>query len=436
MPARGDMALDEQGIGAGDGDPEAPAEPSPMAPVAAGERIELIDILRGAALFGILAANARALGAPWTLYGEPELLFPGFADRFVQGLVDVFVSTKFVTLFSFLFGLGFAVQMTRAEERGARVRSFYPRRLLILLGIGIVHGTLLFWGDILTAYALIGFILLLFRKRQPKTVLRWAIGIPLVLTILVSIAFVVFQFIELPRENPGETLAAARLIATAFREEDFFGVVAHNLLSWISFVPRNLTVLMLLPAFLFGLWVWRQGIPQDPAPHMPVIRRVFRVAMPLGLVLNGIAVAEHIARGGLRPVRPDALLVVATLCRIHGASVLALGYATGLVLLAQRDHWRRRFAPAAAVGRMALTNYLLQSLVGVVFFTTTDLYGRMGPALLLIPTVLIYAGQVWFSNWWMQRFRYGPMEWLWRSLTYGRIGPLRRAPEPVVSAAA
>src|SRR5512134_4192375 len=157
-------------------------------PVAAGERIELIDILRGAALFGILAANMRALAMPWRLYDNPHLLFPGFADRLAQGLVDVFVSGKFLTLFSFLFGLGFAVQMSRAEDRGARVGSFYPRRLLVLLAFGIVHGALLFWGDILVAYAVMGFILLAFRRRQPSTILRWAIGMPLVLSIIGSIA--------------------------------------------------------------------------------------------------------------------------------------------------------------------------------------------------------------------------------------------------------
>jgi uncharacterized protein len=113
------------------------------------------------------------------------------------------------------------------------------------------------------------------------------------------------------------------------------------------------------------------------------------------------------------------------LSRLWGTYILALGYAAGLALLARQERWRRRLAPAAAVGRMALTNYLMQSVVCVTLFTTTNLYGKVGPALLAIPTVAVYAGQVWFSNWWMRRFRYGPMEWLWRSLTYGSIGPLR-----------
>jgi uncharacterized protein len=414
MPTDGDAATDA---------------PSRMAPVAGGERIDLIDILRGAALFGILAANARALAAPWRLYDNPHLLFPGFADRLVQGLIDVFISGKFLSLFSFLFGLGFAVQMTRAEARGARVRSFYPRRLLVLLAFGILHGALLFWGDILVAYALIGFILLAFRSRRQSTVLRWAIGVPLVITILGCIAFVVLQVIPLPVDQPGEELREVRQVARAVDEGDLVDVVAQNLLAWVSFVLKNLSVLFLLPAFLFGLWVWRQGIPQDPEAHVGALRRTCRLALPVGLALNAFAIAEEILRAGVRPRPPDLLLFAAALSRFFGTYVLALGYAAGLTLLARRERWRRRLAPFAAVGRMALTNYLLQSLVCVALFTTTGLYGKVGPALLLIPTVAVYAGQVWLSNWWLRRFRYGPMEWLWRSLTYGSIGPLRRGTE-------
>jgi uncharacterized protein len=404
-----------------------------MAPVAAGERIEVVDLLRGAALFGILAANMRALGAPWRLYDNPDLLFPGFADRFVQGLIDVLISGKFLTLFSFLFGLGFAVQMTRAEARGARLRSFYPRRLLVLLAFGIVHGALIFWGDILVAYALMGFVLLAFRKRQPSTLLGWAIGLPLVFTILGSIGFVVLQFVRLP-DRPRNELAEVTRLVRAFSEGGFFDVVAENFLSWVSFGLKNLSLLFMLPAFLFGLWVWRRGVPQDLETHKGALRRTCRLALPVGLALNVFAVAENILRAGTRPRLPDLLVFAAVMSRFYGTYVLALGYAAGLALLARQDRWRRRLAPAAAVGRMALTNYVMQSLVCVALFTTTDLYGKVGPALLIIPTIAVYAGQVWASNWWLRRFRYGPLEWLWRSLTYGSIGPLRHPREAALTA--
>jgi uncharacterized protein len=417
------------------GDSRVPAAaPVRMGPVAAAERIEAIDILRGAALFGILAANIRAMGAPWPMYDNPDLLFPGFADRLAQGLLDVFVSGKFVALFSFMFGLGFAVQMTRAEARGTRVRSFYPRRLLVLLAFGLVHGTLLFWGDILVAYAVMGFILLPFRNRRPSTILRWALGMPLVLTILGCIAFLALQVIRLPPRWPGGELNEVTRIARAFTEGDFFDVVAQNYLSWKAGARKNVSVIFLLPAFLFGLWVWRKGIPRDLETHAAAIRRTCRIALPLGLALNVFAIAEGILRTGLRRHPPDLLVFAAAMSRFYGTYILALGYAAGLALLVRQERWRRRLAPAGAVGRLALTNYLLQSLVCVALFTTTGLYGKVGPALLIIPTVLVYAGQVWLSSWWLRRFRYGPMEWLWRSLTYGSVGSLRSRPEPAPAA--
>src|SRR5271170_7202814 len=143
-------------------------------PITSAERILYIDILRGMALFGILAANMRGFNAPSDLYGNISPLFHGRADLIAQGFIDIFIQGKFVTLFSFLFGLGFAVQMSRAEARGAKFMSFYPRRLAALALFGLIHGILIWWGDILLTYALAGALLLFFRNRSQKTVLWWA----------------------------------------------------------------------------------------------------------------------------------------------------------------------------------------------------------------------------------------------------------------------
>ena len=155
-----------------------------LTPVAASERIGVIDILRGLALFGILAANMRGFNAPIEVYGNIAKLFPGIADRVAQGAIDALISAKAMTLFSFLFGLGFAVQMSRAEERGRSV-SFYPRRLAILLVIGLIHAWLIWMGDILVLYALTGFVLLLFRKRSQKTIAIWAIRLTVLPLVVV-----------------------------------------------------------------------------------------------------------------------------------------------------------------------------------------------------------------------------------------------------------
>jgi uncharacterized protein len=166
-------------------------ESQPVGPVSLAERILFIDVLRGMALFGILAANMRAFFAPLDCYDNIGILFHGRADVLAQAFIDVFIQGKFISIFSFLFGLGFAIQMSRAQARGARFMGFYPRRLLALALFGLVHGIFIWAGDILLTYALSGAILLLFRNRQQKTLLWWATGLfslPIVLsTVFLSV---------------------------------------------------------------------------------------------------------------------------------------------------------------------------------------------------------------------------------------------------------
>src|SRR5208282_2712423 len=159
-----------------------------VGPVDLSERILFIDVLRGMALFGILAANMRAFFAPLDTYDNIGVLFHGHADVAAQFFIDTLIQGKFITIFSFLFGLGFAMQMSRAEARGVRFMGFYPRRLLALAFFGVIHGLVIWGGDILLTYALSGAILLLFRKRQQKTLLWWAAGL-FSLPIVISSVF-------------------------------------------------------------------------------------------------------------------------------------------------------------------------------------------------------------------------------------------------------
>src|SRR5271166_5693692 len=166
-----------------------------VGPVSLSERIVFIDVLRGMALFGILAANMRAFFAPLDCYDHIGVLFHGRADVIAQAFIDSFIQGKFISIFSFLFGMGFAIQMSRAEARGVRFMGFYPRRLLALAFFGLIHGILIWAGDILLTYALSGAILLLFRKRQQKTLLWWAGSLFALPLIVPSIfLFVYFRF--------------------------------------------------------------------------------------------------------------------------------------------------------------------------------------------------------------------------------------------------
>jgi len=398
-----------------------------VGPVSLSERIVFIDVLRGMALFGILAANMRAFFAPIDAYGDIGALFHGRADVLAQFFIDAFIQGKFITIFSFLFGMGFAIQMTRAEARGARFMGFYPRRLLALALFGLIHGILIWAGDILLTYACSGAILLLFRKRQQKTLLWWAGGL-FALPVVVQSVFLALYFSRFRQPwmvpKPPD-LKKFYAVINIYAHGSVRQILAQNWVEWKHELPTTLFAIYATALFLLGMWVWRAGVVQRLEDYRPVLKRVCSWCIPVGLIIN-IYTATIFAV--IPPGTVSLWGFFAGVLWLPGSHILSAGYMSGLALLYLREEKRRFLLPFAAVGRMALTDYLMQSVVCTLFFYhyTTGLYGRIGPALGLIPTFVLYGAQVVFSNWWLQRYRFGPMEWLWRGMTYGKFPSMHK----------
>ncbi len=407
-------------------------------PVSLAERILFIDILRGMALLGILAANMRAFFAPLDSYGNIGVLFHSRADVLAQAFIDTFVQGKFVTIFSFLFGLGFAIQLSRAEARGARFMGFYPRRLLALALFGLIHGILIWAGDILLTYALAGAILLFFRKRRQKTLLWWAGGI-FSLPIVVSTTFLILYFSGFRRpwmEPKPPDVNKLHAIIDTYAHGSVRQILAQNWVEWTRELPATLFAIYAVGLFLLGMWVWRSGIIQRLPEYRPVLQRVCAWCLPIGLTVNLFVAIVKVV---IPPGTVSLLAWFANILWLPGSHVLSAGYISGLALIFLHQDWRRLLLPFAAVGRMALTDYLMQSVLCTLFFYhyTTGLYGRIGPAIGLAVTVILFGAQIVFSNWWLTRYRFGPMEWLWRTLTYGKLPPMRNeAAMPVITVAA
>jgi uncharacterized protein len=398
-----------------------------MGPISAGERVQAIDILRGFALFGIIAANMRGFAGPVEVYFNWRLLWNGTADVVAQTAIDALISGKFITLFAFLFGLGFAVQMDRTRERGQAIAGLYSRRLTILLLFGAAHVLLLWWGDILVPYALVGFLLLLFRNRSQKALLIWAIGISLVPVLIMTTLYTLVQFgvtiPSPPRPKPEAIQHALRI----YSQGGWVEIFRQRIADWI-FLNRMFLfpIVFVLPRFLFGVYVWRSGFIQNLAGREATLRKIFAGGLAIGLPLN-VAGALIVAIMNPNPFAPTLPALVLTVMWQISVPALSAAYAAGiwLLYLSGRRGWVERFA---AVGRSALSNYILQSLVATTLFYSYGLrlFGKTGPALGLIPTFAIYAAQVALSNWWFTRFQFGPLEWLWRSLTYGKLQPMRK----------
>jgi uncharacterized protein len=403
---------------------EGSTGPQAMRPVAPPERIELLDVLRGAALFGIIAANMRGFNGPLAGYMDHTLMWTDPVSRVAQGLVDFFISGKFITLFSFMFGIGFAVQMERADARGIHASTFYVRRLVVLLLFGLAHSLFLWWGDILAPYAIMGFFLILLRRRSQRTILRWS-ALIYAYPLIVSSVMLVLQTAGVPIPSPPATTPQelARVIGVygggsyAAILTQNVAELAFNAFGLVFFYPRVLGI------FLFGLWVWREGILRDLASKTPLLRRCQRLGLVVAVVLNAatVAIMEIVHPN---PLAPSGWGLVAGLTSGIGMPAGSLFYVSTLALLWQSPKWRARLRPFGAVGRTALSNYLLQTVLCTTLYYSWGgaLYGRVGPLLGLVPTVVIYGGQLLLSGWWVERFAYGPMEWLWRRLTYGRAG--------------
>jgi len=397
---------------------DRPTSPQP-APVEPGARIQVIDVLRGFALLGVLVMNmAGYTGSYETMERWTQL------DQWLNWAAHFLFEAKFYSLFSFLFGLGMAMQLLRAEARGTRFMPVYLRRLFILLLIGMAHATFLWTGDILFIYACCGFLLLLFRKLPPKTIL---IGALLVLLhpIIISLPHVSPAFYEAFGRATEGLRAMIPGDEQIYTTGTYFQVTMHRF--WEANMGRLVIAFAfgnVFAMFLLGLFAGRQKIFQRLAEHLPLIRRVMWVTLVLGVLLNGLYVYfiihpdyvaedwQPLARRGLRTV---------------AAPSLCLFYISAIILLYQSQTWRLRLDDLAPLGRMALTNYLLQSLVMTTIFYGYGLgiYGEFGPTGDLVLALIFYGLQIRFSAWWLERYRFGPAEWAWRSLTYGRLQPWR-----------
>lgn len=409
-------------------------------PVQPGERIALIDVLRGLALFGIIAANMRGFAGPLYAYFRPELVWTTRLDFWVQAFVDTFIQGKFITIFAFLFGVGFALQFTRAVERKGRFVRVYTRRLLALLLIGALHQLLFWWGDVLITYALNGFLLILFRKRKNKTILIWALCM-MALPIVGAAGYSAFRhYRPLPPQKAAEERKKDEQERKKRVAEMWQSVKVYQTGSVVKIYNERLgelwhenrtqpfAMLMTLPIFMLGLLVHRRGIFQDPRAHRKELRKALIMGALAGIPANiGATYIMHVTDAANQSGPPTPFQVFGFALFFWGRPALSMCYASAVALLFLDTSWAKRLVPFSAIGRTALSNYLFQTI-----FCTTIFYGYGGGlflkvhlAWLMVLSLAIYALELKLSKWWLAHYRFGPAEWAWRSLTYGQLQPMK-----------
>jgi uncharacterized protein len=399
-------------------------------PVAAHERIETLDVLRGFALLGILAMNIRAMAAPFSAYMYPYALFDFTgASRAAYIFTGVVFDLKMMGLFSMLFGAGVLLYAAKPTASGKPPRALWFRRMFWLLVIGLVHAYLIWDGDILVPYALCGLLLLWWVRRFSAHVLLAGAIAFLAVGALLSVGYGM-AWTSMPEAERAEALEIWMPTPEQAQQQlavmlgGYTDVVAHR----AAFVVLAQTLYFAMFFFwrcggmmLLGMALYKYGFLDGRRATRDYL--IAATCVPLGLAL---AWYGTVALERVRFAMPER--TVADMWNYAGAVLASVGYAAVLILVVKRGLVAGLRRALAAVGQMAFSNYLLHSVITSALFLGWGLAlaGRLDYSRQLVMVAAIWTLQLIWSPLWLRRYKFGPAEWLWRSLTYWERQPMRR----------
>lgn len=403
------------------------------------ERIEVLDAIRGFALLGILMVNMPLMYEPISkimLGGSGDN--SNLSDIFSESFIKFFFEGKFFLIFSMLFGYGFFIFLQKTAESNSSVLSLYRRRLFILLLFGIAHIVLLWGGDVLFVYAIFGFLLLLFRKSGDKKIIRWAIFFILIPILILAVLTFMLLFLNgfpeiktwldaIFKENNLHYEELINRARSTYSTGTFGNIILMRLeeyadsffTSLIFFCPT------IMGMFLIGFLSARKGLFTDLANKAALFKKILFRSLAIGLLAN---TAFVITMYHSDPLSLDLYFLLGTTMGLIGGITFSLCYISIITLLfigGKANFLSKTLVP---MGRMALTNYLMQSTICAFIFHSYGLefYGKVAVWQGILLTILIYSIQVIFSRIWLRYFNFGPLEWLWRSLTYRKFQEIKR----------
>ncbi len=401
----------------------AKQSPAVFSPLAESQRHELIDAVRGFAILGIFLVNMIGFKTPFIATSAiGGLWHSGLANQWTLVAIDVFAAHKFFPIFSLVFGIGMALQYRRSQAVERPFRGFFFRRMLVLLVLGVLHGVLLWAGDILAIYALCGIFGLIFIGRRPLVLAGWAVGF--FLFSLLSIGGLIYMHAALGDDTEwwlrmGEWWFEA--YSKGSWDEILLARLAEWGMMWISAI--SYFVSFVFSFILLGMIIGSTGTLDRLDQWRPRLFFFAATGIPCGILLNGIWVAEAVGQPMTLGV-----YVLAYIASFVGSAWLSLSYLTCLYFLVTSRKVRWLVTRLTAVGRLALTHYLLQSIVANAIFMSWGfgMYGQVEAQVGVLIVLTVFAFQLLVSPWWLRHFAIGPFEWLWRTLAYGHAPPFRR----------
>jgi uncharacterized protein len=389
-------------------------------------RIEVIDVLRGFTLLGIILVHFTEqyyAGQPPKVhenYGAHNL-----ADMIILGFIGIFISGKFFMIFSFLFGMSFFIQLDKSDGSPAFLFRF-AWRLIVLFIIGLVHH-LHYRGDILTIYAVLGFGLLLCHKLPDKFLLVLA------LLLVVDTPAILQRTFDILLSNSASPFPIGdekelEIYYSILKSGSYLDMLRANFYEFKSkfdFQILSGRLYITMGLFLLGLYAGRKKVFEN----IPFFKKLIRLGlwMLLGCVVFAGLLALIIFVAKVEMSQAVQFLLGGTVYDVFNIALAAI-YVGLIVTAFQREKWHRRLMNFYEVGRMGLTSYLMQALIGtwLLFSYGLALLGNFGASVWAAISLIVFALQIVFSKWWLGRFQYGPAEWLWRSLTYFKVWPLKK----------
>lgn len=395
-------------------------------PIEFNKRIFEIDGIRGFALLGILMMNIMSFAGPDlddSFSSTRSEIYTGFWNELSLFFINTFVTTNFYTMFSFLFGLGFYIFLSRAEKKTQSTAALFLRRIALLLVFGLLHGIFLWYGDILWTYAVTGLFLLLFYKFKPKVNLITAVVLLILTTTIVLLSSIGTYMMNMAATNTGmqsEGFMFSLNMTETILNGTYGDIVGMNaIILGLSAAGAIFVIPNVLVMFLLGLYAGQKGYFNNLQEHTGLLKKVAIIGVGVGLpvkIFTGYLTTYH---------GHDIVFVqLAQLSSTIGGPLMSLGYVAALALiLLKLPKLVKLLQP---VGQMALTNYIGQTVVMLVIFYVFGLFNSIN-AIWFIPIAIgVFIIQLILSHFWMRYFSYGPLEWIWRNFTYLKMMPFRK----------
>ncbi|KOP81692.1 DUF418 domain-containing protein [Cytobacillus solani] len=374
------------------------------------ERIISLDIMRGFAILGIFLVNMLTFHSPFPNF-DPYEWWSGTADQAIYTFIDIFVQASFYTLFSLLFGYGLVIMWERSKIRGSTFGLIGVRRLSFLLMIGILHALFIWHGDILITYAVMGFLFLLFIRMKGRNLIITGVLLYIIPNLLVSLLLFVSLLVAPAEEITIYDPEQAEMTLQVYQNGSFAEIMIQRMSDWYE--TNNLEnapfmLISIFPLFLIGGGAAKLKWLEKPKEHKKFLTLLASLSLLIGIIFK------------LLPYILGKNFATEYVQDIFGGPLLAIGYGVAIALAIEKTVFYKILSPLSFVGKLSMSNYLFQSIVSTLIFYNygLGLYGKVTVVTGTVMVVLIYILQIGVSRFWISRFYYGPVEWLWRSFTY------------------